>query len=113
MAAEAQLYQDMFDLLRPGGPFLRLEHVARHSEWARQAFDEMFVDCLWSHHRDQGGARTREEVAAQWYHRPDKSDNILAPLELQCRWLEEIGFQDVDCFLKVFQLALFGGRKPG
>jgi tRNA (cmo5U34)-methyltransferase len=107
-----ELYQDIFDLLRPGGLFLHLEHVAPHSQWAKEAFDEMFVDCLWSHHRQQGGAKTREEVAAQWYNRPDKSDNILAPLDLQCQWLEEIGFRDVDCFLKIFQLALFGGCKP-
>jgi hypothetical protein len=34
-------------------------------------------------------------------------------MEVQCRWPQEIGFEDVDCFLKVFQLALFGGKKPG
>jgi hypothetical protein len=39
---------------------------------------------------------------------------ILAPVDLQCAWLRLIGFQDVDCFFKVFELALFGGRKaPG
>ena len=29
----------------------------------------------------------------------------------QCRWLREIGFQDVDCFWKYFELAIFGGVK--
>jgi hypothetical protein len=47
------------------------------------------------------------------YHRPDKTENILTPVELQCQWLGEIGFQGVDCFFKRFQLALFGGKKPG
>jgi len=28
------------------------------------------------------------------------------------RWLQEIGFADVDCYFKIFELALFGGRKP-
>jgi hypothetical protein len=42
---------------------------------------------------------------------PAKRENILAPVEEQCRWLRLIGFADVDCFLKVFELALFGGRK--
>jgi hypothetical protein len=42
---------------------------------------------------------------------PDKKENILAPGEEQCRWLRLIGFADVDCFLRVFELALFGGRK--
>jgi hypothetical protein len=26
--------------------------------------------------------------------------------------LREIGYTDVDCYLKVFELAVFGGRKP-
>jgi SAM-dependent methyltransferase len=108
-----ELYREIFDLLRPGGLFLNLEHVAPRSQWAQQAFDDLFVDSLWSHDQRRGGARTREDVAQQWYHRPDKTENILAPVELQCQWLGEIGFQDVDCFFKLFQLALFGGKKPG
>jgi SAM-dependent methyltransferase len=107
------LYHEIFSLLKPGGLFLNMEHVALRSEWARQAFDELFVDSLWSHDQRRGGTRTREEVAQQWYHRPDKSENILAPVELQCQWLGEIGFQDVDCFFKLFGLALFGGKRAG
>ncbi len=107
-----ELYQEIFDLLKPGGLFLNMEHVALPSQWARQAFDELFVDSLWSHDQRRGGTRTREEVAHQWYHRPDKSENILAPVEPQCRWLGEIGYQGVDCFFKLFGLALFGGKRP-
>ena len=36
----------------------------------------------------------------------------MASVEDQCEWLREIGFADVDCFFKVFELAVFGGRKP-
>jgi tRNA (cmo5U34)-methyltransferase len=107
-----ELYQEIFDLLIPGGLFLNLEHVAPRSEWARTAFDEMFVDSLWSHHQKLGGKKTREEIDKQWYHRPDKAENILAPVEIQCQWLKEIGFVDVNCFFKIFELALFGGKKP-
>ena len=42
---------------------------------------------------------------------PDRHDNILAPVEEQCRWLRRIGFTDVDCFFKAFELAIFGGRR--
>ena len=107
-----ELYQEIFDLMKPGGLFLNLEHVAPSSQWAGQAFDDLFVDSLWSHQHKRGGTRTREDVANEWYHRPDKTENILAPAELQCQWLREIGFQDVDCFFKLLQLALFGGKKP-
>jgi 16S rRNA G1207 methylase RsmC len=45
-------------------------------------------------------------------NRLDKSDNILAPVSAQCDWLSSIGYEDVDCFFKCFELAIFGGRKP-
>ena len=34
------------------------------------------------------------------------------PSKQQCAWLRDIGFTDVDCYLKVFELAVFGGRRP-
>jgi tRNA (cmo5U34)-methyltransferase len=107
-----ELYEEIFARLGPGGMLLNLEHVAPNSPWAKQAFDDLFIDSLWSHHQKHGGTKSREEVAEGWYHRPDKTENILAPVERQCRWLEEIGFAEVDCFFKIFQLALFGGKKP-
>ena len=106
-----EIYQEIFDLLKPGGCFLNQEHVAPKSAWAEEVFDELFVDSLWNHHKQQGGTKSRESIANEYYYRPDKAANILAPVELQCRWLEEIGFEDVDCYFKVFELALLGGRK--
>jgi hypothetical protein len=51
-------------------------------------------------------------VASTYDQRPDKAANILAPVEEQCAWLRAVGFVDVDCFFKAFELAVFGGRKP-
>jgi len=67
--------------------------------------DALFLDHLERHHRD----RSRAEVEKTYYARPDKAANILAPVEAQCQWLREIGYTDVDCYLKVFELAVFGG----
>lgn len=55
---------------------------------------------------------SRSEVAETYYYRPDKAAKILTPVELQCQWLREIGFADVDCYLKILELAVFGGRRP-
>ncbi len=33
-------------------------------------------------------------------------------VEAQCKWLRELGYADVDCYLKLFEIAVFGGRKP-
>jgi hypothetical protein len=55
--------------------------------------------------------RQLEEVRREYVSRPDRADNILALVEDQCRWLRDIGFRDVDCFWKYFELAIFGGRR--
>jgi hypothetical protein len=70
--------------------------------------DGLFLDCLERHH----AGRSRSEIEKTYYARLDKAANILAPVEAQCQWLREIGYTDVDCYLKVFELAVFGGRKP-
>jgi len=105
-----KVYQAIYDLLAPGGIFLNLEHVASASRWGELQFESYFIDSLYRFHGPQG--KTRDQVAADFYHRPDKVANLLTPVEVQCRWLREIGFEQVDCFLKVFELALFGGIKP-
>jgi len=110
-AIKRRIYADIHALLVPGGIFLNLEHVASASRWIETQFEAYFIDALFRYHAPSG--KTRGQVAADFYHRPDKDANRLAPLELQLRWLREIGFQHVDCFFKVFELAIFGGIKRG
>jgi hypothetical protein len=90
---------------------MNLEHVSSPTPAVGALFDDYFIDHLHAFHRQSGGHRSRQEVAETYYSRPDKVENILASVERQCDWLREIGFQDVDCFFKAFELALFGGRK--
>lgn len=105
------LYAEIHQLLTPGGLFINVEHVASPSDWVAAINDELFVESLFEHHQRIGSGKSREEVAAEFVHRPDKSANILAPVEDQCGWLRDVGFEDVDCYFKVFELAVFGGRK--
>ncbi|MBI4733292.1 MAG: class I SAM-dependent methyltransferase, partial [Rubrobacteridae bacterium] len=107
-----EIYEEIYGLLNPNGIFLNLEHVLSATKDIGAVFDDYFIDHLHSFHREADPAIERKTVAEKHYNRPDKEENILAPLELQCRWLRDIGYQDVDCFFKVFELALFGGRKP-
>jgi SAM-dependent methyltransferase len=106
-----KLYSEIYALLSPSGIFLNLEHVASRTPAVQHLFDEFFVDHLHVFHVKSDPSASREAIADTYYRRPDKKENILAPIEEQCRWLREIGFHDVDCFFKVFELALFGGRK--
>jgi ubiquinone/menaquinone biosynthesis C-methylase UbiE len=106
------LYQEIYDLLTPGGIFINIEHVASPTPWLAAINDELFVDSLFAFHGRRQTGKSRDEVATEFYYRPDKVANILAPVSDQCDWLREIGFTDVDCFFKILELAVFGGRRP-
>lgn len=106
------VYAEIFDLLAPGGIFLNLEHVASATPWLERRFEDYFIDSLFAYHQQIASGKSREEVDREFYSRPDKAANILAPVEAQCAWLRELGFTHVDCYLKIFELALFGGIKP-
>ena len=106
------LYRQIFELLKPGGVFVNIEHVKSPTEKLRELSDDLIIDSLYPYHRKQDPTRTREDVADEFVHREDKHGNILALVEDQCDWLREIGFADVDCYFKVLELAVFGGRKP-
>ena len=108
-----RIYKQVYGLLRPGGLFLNIEHVASPTPWVEKLFDERMIDSLTQMHQRRESTQARQQIAAEYYHREDKAANILAPVEVQCQWLREIGFEDVDCYLKIFELAVFGGRRPG
>ncbi len=105
------LYEEIHGLLSEGGTFVNCEHVASLSPRVERLFDEAMSDHLWERRRERGEDVTPEQVFREYAERPDRAANILAPVEDQCRWLREIGFTDVDCFWKFFELAIFGGSR--
>jgi tRNA (cmo5U34)-methyltransferase len=104
------LYAEIFARLKPGGMFMNVEHVASRTPWIEQLADELMIDSLHGFQAKQANAKSRAQIADEFRRRPDKAANVLAPVELQCEWLRTIGFVDVDCYFKVFELAVFGGR---
>jgi SAM-dependent methyltransferase len=110
-ARKRELFAEIHHLLAQDGIFLNLEHVSSTTAAGEKLFDSYFVDHLVRFHRKASPQKTRPEIEEAYYQRPDKKENILAPVDAQCDWLRALGFQDVDCFFKIFELALFGGRK--
>jgi tRNA (cmo5U34)-methyltransferase len=104
-----ELYAEIHGLLCDGGVFLNLEHVSSATSAGSELFDSFFVDHIRRFNNNVNPGKSTREIEEAFYR--DKKDNILAPVETQCQWLRDIGFRDVDCFFKVFELALFGGRK--
>ncbi len=106
------LYGEIHSLLAPGGLFVNIEHVASATPWVAAIADELMIDSIWAFQQQRRSGKTRAQVADEFVHRPDKAANILAPVAEQCAWLRACGFDDVDCYFKAFELAVFGGRKP-
>ena len=82
------LYREVYNLLKPGGVFCNLDHVASPTQRLHKQF-----------------------LAKTTYKKEDKSNKLL-DIQTQIRWLEEIGFIDVDCYWKWLELALLIGIKP-
>ena len=110
-ARKQALYAEIHAHLSAGGVFLNLDHVSSATPAGERLFEDTFVDHLLGFQSRIKPGTTRQEVETVFYNRADKKENILAPVDVQCAWLRQIGFEDVDCFFKLFELALFGGRK--
>jgi len=102
-----QLYDEIYRLLARDGWFVNIEHVAPASATTKMLFEQQMVEGI---HRLQPKL-SRATVRRRYVNRADKAANILAPVEEQCRWLRTIGFADVDCYFRIYELAVFGGRK--
>ena len=108
-----QVYQEIFSLLNPDGWFINIEHVSSVAQLNIDLFEKHYVTARYAIEKQEGGTRTFEQLAEEYRNRPDKAANILAPVELQCDWLREIGYEEVDCYFRIYELAVFAGRKPG
>jgi tRNA (cmo5U34)-methyltransferase len=107
-----QLYAEIFDLLSPGGWFINIEHVAPAAGITSRLFGDHFINQAFDQETKSGGAKTRPQIAEEIQRRPDIAANILAPVEAQCGWLRQLGYGEVDCYFKYYELAVFGGQRP-
>lgn len=107
-----EIYKEIYSLLRPNGWFVNIEHVSSAAQLNIDLFEHHYVSARYAIERQNGGIRTFKQIADEYKNRPDKAANILAPVELQCDWLRQIGYEEVDCYFRVYELAVFGGRRP-
>ena len=107
-----EIYAEIFDLLRPGGWFVNVEHIAPATELVTEMFESHIIEARVAEEIRTGGPQTREQIASAFHARQDKQLNKLLPVELQCGWLRELGYEDVDCYFRIYSLAVFAGRRP-
>jgi len=104
-----ELYAEIFNLLETDGIFLNLDQVKSKTDSLGKIFDDYFLGHMRKSFSESEQHKMMGQIEKSYYE--DKKENKPALVEDQNKWLREIGFQEVDCFFKTFEMALFGGRK--
>lgn len=107
-----QIYTEIFDMLAPGGMFINMEHVASPTQRLAALWDLIRVDSLYNSAIQRGANQSRASIEKEYFEQPEREANLFTSVETQCQWLREIGYTDVDCFFKYFEMAVFGGGRP-
>jgi len=97
------LYARIFSSLAPGGILINAEQVAGNSARLQSLFESVHLDRA----RALGSSSLEIEGAVQRM-RHDQCATVTD----QLAWLEEIGFEDAECFFRSFRFAVFGAWKP-
>ncbi|MGV3533823.1 MAG: class I SAM-dependent methyltransferase [Chthoniobacteraceae bacterium] len=107
-----ELCAEILQLLKPGGVFVLIEHVASATRWTEEILDDYMIQAVFGEQLRKSVGKPRAQVARDFFASDAGETFQTAPLEVQCDWLMEVGFQSVDCYLKVSEMAVFGGQKP-
>ncbi|MEH2125030.1 class I SAM-dependent methyltransferase [Nostoc sp.] len=97
------LYQRIYDVLSPGGIFVNADQVLGKTPDLEELYRQHWLDSVRAK-----GISEEDLKAAQKRMEYDR----MATLDIQLRWLEAAGFQNVDCWYKNFNFAVFGGYRP-
>lgn len=100
--AKRQLFSTIHQLLNDGGIFVNADQVAGNTHQNDELFRRRWLE------RINESGLTKAAIDASIERR--KLD-INAKLVDQIQWMEQAGFQDVDCMYKHLDFAVFFGRK--
>lgn len=104
------LYHEVFEALAPGGLFVNIEHTASATPRTEAIWWRWFYERIAASRAAAGESVTAESVRQEYAARQEL--NILTVVWEQLEWLNAIGFADVDCVFKVYEMAVFGGYRP-
>ncbi len=105
------IYEQIYSIIKPGGIFVNIEHVSLSGDWGKKIFQDYMVDHLCKSRKVDKESRGRAEIKDDFISRHEKDSKVVASAEDQCDWLRKIGFVDVDCYFKIFEIAVIAGRK--
>lgn len=98
-----ELFEKVHDALVPGGVFVNADQRQGASPQTEASYQQWWLDRV----REAGVGR--EEVAAALERiRADKN----ATLKAQLAWMQEAGFEEVECDYEDRRFAVYNGKKP-
>ncbi|MEH2350350.1 MAG: methyltransferase domain-containing protein [Nostoc sp.] len=97
------LYQRIYNVLKPGGIFVNADQILGKTADLEELYRQHWLNSIRAN-----GILEEDLKAAQKRMEYDR----MATLDIQLRWLEAAGFQNVDCWYKNFSFAVFGGYRP-
>jgi tRNA (cmo5U34)-methyltransferase len=110
-----ELDREVFQMLAGGGIFLNNDVVAT-APALKSGFEALNLEAIQQQERLQRGTtRPIEEIQADMREQlrlaGGEHHSRIAPLIDQLAWLNEAGFQSVDCYWRYLDLAIIGGVK--
>jgi tRNA (cmo5U34)-methyltransferase len=102
-----KLFAYIHELLYQGGCFINYDVVVPPSEKIENWYLAIWKKWI-EGHPDKGGSKASLNIPEQYKENPDNTPDTL---KSQLEALEEIGFNDVDCYFKFGIFSLFGGFK--
>ncbi|MGM0442059.1 MAG: class I SAM-dependent methyltransferase [Elusimicrobiota bacterium] len=97
------IYQKIYNALSENGIFYNADVVLASNKKFQNVYIKKWVEYM-------SRNCSREEIENKWLQKYQDEDN---PAELidQVKWLESIGFKNVDIVWKYYNLAVYGGTK--
>ena len=102
-AGKRGLYARILTALSPGGIFINAEQVSGRSARLQDLFEAVHLD------RARALGSSEAEIAGAIQR---MSYDQCATVADQMAWLDDIGFEDAECFFRSFRFTVFAAWKP-
>ncbi len=96
-------YKAIYDALDEGGAFYNLDIVLASSEQVQEIYINKWKEFMYN-------SCSEEDVNQIWLRKYKEEDSPAEQIK-HLKWLEDLGYQEVDVIVKYYNYSVYGGRK--
>jgi hypothetical protein len=108
-----ELFDEIMELLQPGGLFLSIEKLPSATRWTGTLSDDLRIQAIFGAALAADPTAARATIAKRHFAEVEPPIASNVPLEVHLDWLKEAGFTCVDCYLATGGQVVYGGQRPG